>query len=113
MSDTESPDTNTSNVHQLSTYRDPAASIVDRTLLDEAANIVDGKATQQYGHPAIFMDKVAAGWSILFEANVAPENVALAMVWFKICREMNKPKRDNIVDAIGYLLTYQAVKDKE
>lgn len=36
-------------------------------------------------------------------AVLTPEDVALFMVGLKLAREVNKHKRDSLVDAIGYL----------
>lgn len=75
-------------------------------IIEEAADIVNGNKQQQYGHPSIHFARVAAGWETIFADGIFDEErVALAMVWFKICRQLQGYKRDNIIDAIGYLLT--------
>lgn len=80
--------------------------MIDRTLLDDAAAIVNGDRLQQYGHPSVHFARVAAGWETIFADGIFDEErVALAMVWFKMCRQLQANKKDNIVDAIGYLLT--------
>lgn len=78
----------------------------DNSILDEAAAIVNGDRQQQYGHPSVHFARVAAGWETIFADGVFDEErVALAMVWFKMCRQLQASKKDNIIDAIGYLLT--------
>lgn len=75
-------------------------------LLEEASAIVNGERQQQYGHPSVHFARVAAGWETIFADGIFnEERVALAMVWFKMCRQLQATKRDNIIDAIGYLLT--------
>jgi hypothetical protein len=64
----------------------------------------------QYGHPLDNFQTTADLWSVVLGKTVTPEHVALCMVQVKIARELHKPKRDNLVDAIGYLLTYDAVQ---
>ena len=44
---------------------------------------------------------------------VTPEQVGLCMVIVKLAREVNGHKRDNIVDAIGYLLTTDACREDD
>ena len=88
-------------------------SIIDRSLTDEAINLVTGDRNIDYGDPSEDFARIATGWSEIFGTAVTSTEVALAMVWLKVCREINKPKRDNIVDAIGYLLTYDAVRAEQ
>jgi hypothetical protein len=45
---------------------------------------------------------------VILEKEISPEQVALCMVTLKVAREVFSPKRDNLVDAIGYLLAYDA-----
>ena len=80
--------------------------MIDYSILDDAAAIVNGEKQQQYGHPSVHFARVAAGWETIFADGIFDEErIALAMVWFKMCRQLQANKRDNIVDAIGYLLT--------
>ena len=88
--------------------------MIDPSILEEAAAIVNGDKQQQYGHPSVHYARVAAGWETIFADGIfSEERVALAMVWFKICRQLQTNKRDNIVDAIGYLLTADAVIEQQ
>ena len=80
--------------------------MTNNRILDEAAAIVNGEKQQQYGHPSVHFARVAAGWETIFADGVFDEErIALAMVWFKMCRQLQTNKQDNIIDAIGYLLT--------
>lgn len=85
-------------------------SVIDRSLAMEAIDLVTGDRNDDYGDPADDFARIAMGWAEIVQAPVDAEQVALMMVWLKVCREVNKPKRDNVVDAIGYLLTYDAVR---
>lgn len=78
----------------------------------EAETIVNGARQADYGHPLDDFSKTAQIWSAILGIDITPEEVALCMVGVKISREVNKPKRDNIVDAHGYLMTYAMVQDE-
>lgn len=84
--------------------------VVDETLTAEAQNLVNGNRNEDYGHPAQDFDRAAKIWSAILGVPVTGEQVALCMVGVKLAREVHKPKRDNLVDGIGYLLAYDAVR---
>lgn len=79
------------------------------TILEEADRLVDGDRQSDYGHPLDDFSKTAKLWSVILGTDVTPEQVALCMVQVKVSRELNKPKRDNRVDAAGYLKTLDMV----
>lgn len=79
-------------------------------LLAKAAELVTNQRQQDYGHPAVNFERIAQGWSVIFDDGCfTPERVALAMVWTKICRQLNTHKDDNLIDAIGYILTIDTI----
>ena len=84
---------------------------IDPTLASEAVSLVTGPRQAAYAHPAVNFARIAALWSPILGVQVTPEQVALCMVMVKIGRELNKPSRDNTVDAIGYLLTLDACRE--
>lgn len=101
----------------LNAYRltdDSELEFLEETLSHhaEADRLVNGARQSDYGHPLDDFSKTAAIWSAILETNVTPEQVALCMVGVKLSREINKPKRDNIVDAHGYLMTYVMVQEE-
>ena len=81
-----------------------------KTFAHEALDLVHGPRQRDYGHPWHDFSKTASIWSIILGTPVTPEQVALCMVAVKLSREVNRPKDDNIIDAHGYLLTYEMVK---
>jgi hypothetical protein len=83
---------------------------IDKTLLDEAYGLVTGDRQKAYDHPARNFDRIARLWSVALDKEITPEDVAVCMILVKIARQVHAPKRDNIVDAIGYLLTLEAVR---
>jgi len=86
---------------------------IDKTIAEEAVNIVTGERQQAYGHPSKNFQDTARLWSVVLGIEVTPQQVALCMVHLKLAREVFSPKRDNLVDAIGYLLGYDACGKEE
>lgn len=82
---------------------------VDTSIAAEAMGLVSGERQAAYGHPYDNFLATAKLWSVILGMEVTPQQVALCMVQLKVARELNTSKRDNLVDAIGYLLTYDAV----
>ena len=80
------------------------------SILDEAKRIVHGDRGENYGHPFEDFSRTAKIWSAILGIDVTPEQVALCMIGLKISREVNRPKRDNIVDGAGYFETLDMVK---
>jgi hypothetical protein len=71
-------------------------------VTEEARSTVREDRIHQYGHPLDFCESVAGHWSVLFGIEVSAEQVALAMLHFKVAREAHQHKRDNLVDIAGY-----------
>lgn len=74
-------------------------------VAEEAIGIVHGPRQDNYGHPRDNFRRIAAGFSVVFGVDITERQVALAMMWLKIARDVNKPHRDNLVDVCGYALT--------
>lgn len=80
-------------------------------VISEANEIIHGDREQTYGHPSKNLDKIAEQWSLYlfqkygFSENffLTPEDVCWMMADLKKVRQMNQHKRDNLVDAIGYI----------
>lgn len=78
---------------------------------DEAKALVFGDREDDYGHPRRSFTRIAALWSVLLGDKledgewIAPDDVARMMVAFKLSRDVSNAKRDNRVDAIGYLIS--------
>lgn len=77
-------------------------------IASEAQSLVLGDRNNSYGTPAEDYARTAAVWSgLLIEKLKVPitaKEAILMMAAMKLCREVHKPKRDNRVDAIGYML---------
>jgi len=77
----------------------------------EALKLITGDRNQSYGNPKDDYTKTALIWSGLLahklKENITPEEAILMMVGVKLSREVFKHKRDNLVDAHGYLECYE------
>jgi hypothetical protein len=72
------------------------------TITEEAQKLVYGDRQEDYGSVTESFTTVAKLWSAVLKKNVTPEEVVLCMIQLKVARQMNKPKRDNLVDICGY-----------
>jgi hypothetical protein len=72
-------------------------------ILAEAAALICGDRQEQYGKPEDNFARIAAGWSVILQRDVTPEQVSLCMAWLKIARLVNGPHRDSYTDACGYM----------
>lgn len=69
---------------------------------EEAARIIGGNRADDYGEDTTV--RIAAAWSAILGVEVTPRQFCWLMVVLKAIRDQHKAKRDNGVDAIGYLL---------
>jgi hypothetical protein len=71
-------------------------------LLADAGRIISGERDVTYGTPEDNQQRIADLWSVLFGIEVTPRQACLALILVKVAREVNQPKRDNLVDIAGY-----------
>ena len=83
----------------------------------EAAGLVYGDRQGDYGTPRDNYAGIAKVWSgilqMILKRDITPEEAALMMVGMKLQRQGMKPKRDNLVDAHGYLIVYSRIAEPE
>lgn len=84
---------------------------MSKDILTEAYDLVHGPRQADYDHPRVNFQAIADGWTVIFGEPVTPQQVALAMIWTKVCRELHRPKRDNRVDIAGYAETLDMVEE--
>jgi hypothetical protein len=76
------------------------------TLLQEADAIAGQDRSRDYGHPYENHRRIAEILSVqlgpILSRPILPREVALMMIGLKLAREVNSPKRDNLIDACGY-----------
>lgn len=89
----------------------------DVNILEEAESIIYGDREQTYGKPGVNLERIAGQWALYLqqkfgvEVSLTAEDVCWMMVDLKKCRQMNADKRDNLVDAAGYLALIERAAD--
>ena len=83
----------------------------------EANRLVNGTRQADYGTPRGNYEGIAKVWSgilsSILKRDITPAEAALMMVGLKLQRQAMKHKRDNLVDAHGYLLVYSHIIEEE
>lgn len=79
------------------------------TILEEAANLVDGEREATYGHPLSDFTHVSnAAHALGVRPSLGPLNHALYMILVKVQRLVQTPDHhDSLVDIAGYARTYE------
>jgi hypothetical protein len=76
------------------------------SVLIEAHKVINGERQNVYGSPEDSFALIAEYWRVYLK-RVDPwltaRDVAIMMTLFKIARESNQHRRDNLVDAAGYI----------
>jgi len=75
-------------------------------VLEEARKLINRDRADQYGQPEDCFGLIAEFWGAYLGShhiNLTSKDVSLMMVLLKIARESHQGKRDNLVDAAGYL----------
>ena len=72
--------------------------------LREAATIIAGDRDVQYGGPEENFTRIAKIWSVIVDAEISPEDVAMMMVGLKVARYASKSgfQPDTWIDIAGY-----------
>lgn len=87
------------------------------SVLGEAMQVINGERQDVYGAPERSFQRIANYWTEYLGDqlgdSITPQDVAMMMVLFKIAREANQHKRDNIVDAAGYLGIYADMQERK
>ena len=82
----------------------------NKSVLDEAKEIIYGDREKTYGHPSKNLTTIAMMWSMYLSARLdaadnvlTPQDVSVMMVLMKCARLANDPThRDSVVDICGY-----------
>ena len=88
-----------------------------QTILQEAHTIIYGDREETYGTPSVNLERIARLWRAHLigrygnSVNVTEEDVCWMMMQVKQARQMNKPKRDNLVDAAGYIALIERIQE--
>jgi hypothetical protein len=85
---------------------------------EEAYTIINGERQDVYGNPEDSFADIADYWTVYLQhkfkdrhredlrIKLDNKDIAIMMTLFKLAREEHQHKRDNIVDALGYLKIY-------
>lgn len=87
-----------------------------QTILEEAQSLVYGPRQGAYGHPHDDYSRTATMWEAILglpAGTIAPSTACLMMAAVKISRQVNKPKRDNMVDLAGYAACAELCVERE
>ncbi len=95
----------------------PENCMVRGGVMVEALRIINGERQDVYGSPESSFSLIAEYWRTYLRhkknLEITSSDVAMMMTLFKIAREANQHKRDNIVDAAGYLGIYADMQGAE
>ncbi len=78
-------------------------------LLGDGLEVINGDRQDQYGSPEDSFMVIAHRWTDYLriryglKGDLSSADVAFMMADLKMARQMNQNKRDNLVDAVGYL----------
>lgn len=87
------------------------------SVLDEAKDIISNRAHDDYGNVERCMGNISEQWNLYLAqthgslAVITDEDVCKMMMLLKMSRDSHKPKRDNLVDLIGYAALVQEIRD--
>ncbi len=71
-------------------------------ILTESLSVITDRR-ESYGPVETHFSEVAIGWGVIFkDGAVTPEKIPLAMVWYKLCRELAAHSDDNLTDMAAY-----------
>jgi len=73
------------------------------SILLTACDLVNGERQREYGPPGECIGNTADLWSAYLGHPVTAKDVGICLALVKIAREAHSHKRDNLVDACGYL----------
>ena len=82
-------------------------------VLSEARKVINGERQDAYGNPEDSFTDIADLWGWYLGRPLLPSDVAVLMALLKFAREKHQHKRDNIVDACGYLALYADIVDRQ
>ena len=89
--------------------------VINEDILYKVENIVTGDRLDSYRLPKESFQRVADYWNIYLSHKkdniIISKDVAMMMALFKLAREENKHKEDNIVDMLAYILLYDKVRE--
>jgi hypothetical protein len=90
------------------------------TILEEAIRITGGDRARDYGHPSVSQGRSADLVNAFLQGKygsdstqISPEDISWITILCKIARDMERPKRDSLVDIAGYARTIEKIRARE
>lgn len=83
--------------------KDVVEKLTTKSALLEAEELINGERAKDYGKVSDNFSNIAIGWNVIAKDGIDARKVGHMMAWLKICRDLQNPKHDNIVDAAGYM----------
>ena len=91
-------------------YHDTTGPDKEETILQEADRLVSDDRREDYGHPLDDFGRVTRMAHALWgRGPETEEEHAMYMILVKLARQVNRAKRDNLVDIAGYAKTLDLV----
>lgn len=79
-------------------------------VLEEAAGLINGQRSKDYGHPRDNFKNIADLWTAYLGWEIKPLDVGLMMVLLKVARlENGVYHRDSVIDIAGYAGTLERI----
>lgn len=85
---------------------------IKESILKEADRLINGDRQTQYSHPTDDYKKTVGAFNAITGHKLTVKEGMLFMVCVKLSREAFKHKRDNLVDACGYLGCIEKHEDR-
>lgn len=85
--------------------------MLQRNILEEAHELINGDRRKDYGEVSESFKKMATLASIFLKKDLTELDICWIMIAVKICRQLNQSKRDNLVDLAGYTGLMQQLLD--
>lgn len=89
---------------------------LEQTVLQKAQELIYGDRQKAYGSAKKNFGDIAIGWENIVDAPVSAEQVALMMIWLKVCRitaglsRGEQPHEDSVIDIAGYVGCIEKLK---
>lgn len=103
-------------VNETTGFLTTVAVTEPESILQEAHRLTHGDRRTDYGHPLDDYTRTARMASALLahklKEPLTADEMALIMVCVKLSRQVNRPKRDNMVDGAGYCWVAQECIDE-
>ena len=91
----------------------PKVKDKEKTIFDEAQEIVEGQRRDDYGDARTCFNRIAKMWAGYLGVEVNAQDVAHLMIMLKIARNHDTFKRDSLVDVCGYAYCADLIHDQE